>query len=48
MEINSLPGLNNWKEYWEIGDIGVQYPECIPQWERNEKFDRENRIGKSN
>lgn len=38
IEINSLPGLNNWKACWETGkDIWGKYPDCIPEWERNGK-----------
>lgn len=41
IETNSLPGLSNWKVYWETGrDILGKYPECIPEQERNEKYDR--------
>lgn len=41
IEINSLPGLSNWKICWETGrDIWGKYPECIPEYERNEKYDQ--------
>lgn len=40
MEINSLPGLSNWKEFWETGDNWGKYPECTPEWKRNWKYDR--------